>query len=95
MKNAALLVLLGLLSVLLADCVVSYPEFGPPPLREEVIIRRPGPGYVWIGGYWGWGGGRYYWNSGRWDRARSGKAWVPYRWEQNGRRWVLHNGYWR
>ena len=95
MKNAALLVLVGLLAVMLADCIVAYPTFGPPPLRAEVIVGRPGPGYVWIGGYWDWGGGRYYWVGGHWARGRAGRVWVPHRWEQNGNRWVLRRGYWR
>jgi hypothetical protein len=95
MKKAALLVLLGLISVFVADCFVGYPTFGPPPLRDEVIIRRPGAGYIWIGGYWGWSGGRYAWNSGHWTRAKAGRAWVPGRWEQRGRNWVWRRGSWR
>jgi hypothetical protein len=95
MKNAALLVLLGLISVFVADCIVAYPTFGPPPLRQEVMVGRPGPGYIWIGGYWGWSGGRYSWNSGSWTKAKPGKSWVPHRWEQNGRNWVFRRGYWR
>ena len=95
MKKWGFLVLLGLISVVLVDCIVSYPTFGPPPLREEVIVRGPGPGYIWIGGYWGWSGGRYAWNSGNWTRAKPGKSWVQHRWEQKGRNWVFQRGYWR
>jgi hypothetical protein len=95
MKKAALLGLLGLIAVLVADCLVAYPTFGPPPLRAEVIVVSPGPGHVWIAGYWGWSTGRYVWVPGRWTRARAGRAWVPGRWEQRGRKWVWRRGYWR
>ena len=49
MRKAALLVLMGVISVLLADCIVSYPTFGPPELRAEVTVGGPRPGYIWIG----------------------------------------------
>jgi hypothetical protein len=94
MKKAAFLVLLGILMVLLADCVV-YPTFGPPALRAEVMIGRPGPGYVWIGGYWIWRSGEYRWHPGHWERARHGRSWVDGRWEQRGHRWVWRKGHWR
>jgi len=95
MKKVAFVTILGILSLLLADCLVSYPNYGPPGLRAEVRIAPPGPGYVWIGGYWGWGGGGYHWHSGHWARARHGRAWVEGRWEQHGRRWAWHRGHWR
>src|SRR4029077_6672436 len=52
----------------LAGCVVApaRPYYGsevvavaPPPPREEFIGVAPAPGYIWIGGYWGWTGGRH------------------------------------
>jgi len=95
MKKAGWIVLLGITAVLLADCLVSYPRFAPPALRAEVVLASPGPGYVWIAGYYGWGGGRYYWGRGRWGRGRAGRAWVGGRWEQRGRNWVWRRGYWR
>jgi hypothetical protein len=94
MKKIAFVVLLGVLAALLADCIV-YPTIGPPALRAEAAIGRPGPGYVWISGYWTWSGGGYRWHSGYWARARRGRAWVDGRWEQRGQRWAWHKGYWR
>jgi hypothetical protein len=39
---------------------------------------RPGPGFVWIAGYWYPVEGHYLWRDGRWARPpHSGDAWVP------------------
>lgn len=96
MKKAIFLILLGFISVMAADCIISYPRMGPPGLRAEAAVGRPpGPGYVWITGYWGWGGGGYHWVSGRWARSRPGRAWVEGRWEQRGQRWAWRKGHWK
>jgi hypothetical protein len=95
MKKAAPLVLLGLLSLIVVDCIVTYPTFGPPPHRVEVIPARPGHAYVWVGGYWRWSGHNYVWVGGRWVRPRHGREWVPGHWEQRGRRWYWREGHWR
>ncbi len=95
MKKAALIALVGILAILFADCFYSYPRFGPPPLRAEAVIGVGRPGYVWIGGNWGWGGGGYHWHSGHWARARHGRHWTDGRWEQRGSRWTWRRGYWR
>ncbi len=67
-------------------------RIGPPPAERVVRVRRsPGPGYVWIGGYWYPDGARYRWHDGYWTRP-------PY----EGARWVaphhdgerFFNGYW-
>ena len=31
----------------------------PPPAPVEVVTVAPAPGFVWVGGYWGWSGARY------------------------------------
>jgi hypothetical protein len=54
----------------------------PPPPIVEVQPPMPAPGYLWIGGYYGWGGGRYFWHGGYWGHA-------PYGYH----RW--YGGYWR
>ena len=95
MRKAALLVLLGVISVLLADCIVTYPTFGPPEMRAEAIVGGPRPGYVWIGGHWGWSGGNYVWTRGHWAKAKRGRTWEPGRWEQRGRKWAWRDGRWR
>ena len=37
-----------------------------PPPQYEVVGVAPGPGYVWIGGYWNWVGRRHVWIGGHW-----------------------------
>jgi hypothetical protein len=54
-----------------------YAPVAPPPVRVETYAYAPGPGYVWINGYWGYRNNAYAWNPGRWERprdeARNGK----------------------
>ena len=60
-------------------------RIGPPPRPRVVRVqpRSPGPGFVWIDGYWYAAGGRYRWHNGYWSRP-------PY----EGARWVMphHDG---
>ncbi len=88
----------------LGGCVVTpgpaaYYEYedvpyGPPPVHTEVIGVAPAPGYIWIGGYWGWSHDHYSWNPGRWEAPRPGYRWAPPRWEQHGDRWRGTRGRW-
>ena len=59
-------------SLLVIGCgpgyVGVYARTAPPPLQAEAYGAAPGPGYVWINGYWGYRGNGYFWNPGRWDR---------------------------
>ncbi|HEY0745971.1 MAG TPA: hypothetical protein VGD63_04675 [Steroidobacteraceae bacterium] len=66
----------------------------PPPPRVEVIGVAPEPGYVWVGGYWGWVGGRHEWVSGHWVEGRPGRHWVPHAWVREGDGWRLRPGHW-
>ncbi len=94
MKKAALAALLAACFALMVDCYSSWPVFGPPGPYAEVMIGSPGPGYVWIGGYWGWSHGRYVWIRGHWARHR-GRTWVPGGWERHGEHYEYHRGHWR
>lgn len=68
----------------------------PPPPPREVMLERPTPAHVWIGGYWGWEHGRHAWIGGRWELApRSNVVWVAPRWELRAGRYVFIRGYWR
>lgn len=68
----------------------------PPPVYQDEIIERPGPGYVWIGGYWGWEHGRREWVRGHWELPPRGhRTWVEPRWEHRERGYVFIRGYWR
>ncbi len=80
-----------------ADTDVVLDEAPPPPERE-VIVARPSPAHVWIGGYWGVHAGRRVWVSGRWDLPpRANVVWVSPRWERHRHRpgYVFRPGYWR
>src|SRR6185369_6356598 len=63
----------------------------PPPPRVVRPSRAPGPGYIWVDGYWYPVGGRYKWHGGYWTRP-------PY----DGARWIgphydgqrFFEGYW-
>ena len=76
-----------------ADIVLVETE--PPPPREELVIARPSPAHVWIGGYWAWSGGRHTWIAGRWDLPpRPGSVWVEPRWERREHGYVFISGRW-
>ncbi len=50
----------------------------PPPPRYVAISPAPGPGYVWMAGYWGYNGAGYVWVPGRWAfTPHPGLAWIP------------------
>ena len=71
-------------------------EQAPPLPEREIIIARPSPAHVWIGGYWGWHAGRHVWVSGRWDLPpRAGVVWVAPRWVRHGHGYRFHSGGWR
>ena len=67
----------------------------PPAPRYEVVGVAPGPGYLWIGGYWGWRGGNHYWVDGRWERGRAGYRYEPHMWRRDGQQWHESQGRWR
>ena len=48
---------------------VYYASVPPPPLRAEYVGVAPGPGHVWVNGYWGWRGNAHVWVAGSWMRA--------------------------
>lgn len=95
---------MGAAVVALAACVPFPPpgalfiaaQFGPPP-PYEVVAVAPGPGFVWIRGYYSWGGGSYLWVPGRWERPPYyGATWVPGRWAHHPRQgWYWSEGRWR
>ncbi len=75
------------------EVVVS--EDPPPPVYEAVGVA-PGPGFVWIGGYYHWYGGRWVWYRGHYMRPpHRGAAWVGPRYERRNGRRVYIAGYWR
>lgn len=74
----------------------GFVAYGPPPPRYGVIGYAPGPGYVWMDGYWDRGGGGWNWVGGRWERPPHGRhAWMRSEWRHEGNGWRFHRGYWR
>ena len=67
----------------------------PPAPYVESYGLAPGPGYVWLGGYWNWVGNRHVWVGGRWDQGRPGHTWVPHNWTRSGNGWRLNGGHWQ
>ena len=86
---------LGSFSVPADACtdVDVYLNFGPPPVRYEVV-PAPRAGHVWVPGFWEWRGHRHVWVTGRWMRERPGYHYAPARWEEVNGRWVLRRGVW-
>ena len=77
------------------DHVISVDVPPPPlPIYEQPII--PGPGYLWVPGYWAWGDDfGYYWVPGTWVVApEPGLLWTPAYWAWNDGEYVFYPGYW-
>ena len=93
MRSLTAALLLGA-SLLATACAGAsggvYVRTGPPPLRREVIVASPGPGYIWVPGYYRYDRGAYVWVGGRYERPPRGRArWVPGHW-QNSRRGLYY-----
>jgi hypothetical protein len=65
----------------------------PDPVYEEQT-DSPGPGVVWVGGYWGWNGVDWGWTWGRWAAPPEGQVYVDPYYERVGGRVVYVRGYW-
>ena len=66
----------------------------PPGALVEVEGGVPGPGYVWIGGYWEWRD-RWVWQRGHWSKPpRAGARWEQGRWDHGRRGWRWRQGRW-
>ena len=78
-----------------AQEAVEVATVPPAPLVEEVY-DAPGPGYVWVTGYWGWYGGRWVWYRGSWCYPPHRHAlWVGPRYERRGGTTIWFSGHWR
>ena len=74
----------------------GYVSFGaPPPYPRAYYAPRPvmpGPGYVWVNGYWSPGPSRWMWTPGTWMMPPRPRAvWVAPRY--HGRSY--YRGHWR
>ncbi len=67
----------------------------PPPIQTEVIVEAPGPGYIWVPGYWAWQG-RWVWVRGSWVLPPHPRAlWIRGHWVHRGHGYVWIGGHWR
>jgi len=76
---------------------VAYSVPPPPaPYVVGAVGYAPGPGYVWVDGFWDLHGTRWVWVGGRWAVPPHGhRAWVADRWERHGEHWRYQRGHWR
>ncbi|HLK69812.1 MAG TPA: YXWGXW repeat-containing protein [Bryobacteraceae bacterium] len=80
-------------SAMAAEVIIRV---APPRPIVETRVVRPGPGYIWIGGYHRWDGGRYVWVPGRWELPpRAHAHWVAHRYVHRNGGWVFVEGRWR
>ena len=76
---------------LAADLSVGIRIGPPPPPRVFVQPVAPGPGYVWVDGYWYPVGHHYRWHAGYWTLPPyAGAAWIGPRHEGG----LYYHGYW-
>jgi len=94
---------IALLTAALGGCAseagvrsVAVVRVAPPAPRREVLVARPGPGFVWVGGYWRPQAREWVWVAGRWQRPpRAGAVWVAPRYERRRGSWVIVGAHWR
>ncbi|MGA8029572.1 MAG: hypothetical protein WB992_20715 [Bryobacteraceae bacterium] len=89
--------LLGLALAVGSANAQIYVRIGPPPPRREVVVARPGPGYIWVAGYHRWDGNAYVWVPGQWTLPPQPyyHRWVPGHWRRRSQGWFWVEGHWR
>ena len=67
----------------------------PPELPVYVQPICPGPGFIWIPGYWAYGPDGYFWVPATWVEAPEiGLLWTPGYWGWEDGFYIWHAGYW-
>ena len=70
-------------------------SIAPPLLPIYAQPPIPGPGYIWIPGYWAWDGTEYYWVPGYWAMPPAvDLLWTPGYWGWDNGVYVFNAGYW-
>ena len=70
-------------------------SIAPPPLPVYSQPPIPGPGFVWIPGYWSWDGAEWYWVPGFWETPpQIGYYWTPPYWAWDNGVYAFNAGYW-
>lgn len=92
-KNVLIAAILAFGFAATSLAAVVYVQVGPPTAIVETAPARPGPGYVWVGGYYRWDGARYRWVHGAW--VRHAGAWCEGHWRHvHGSGWYWVPGHW-
>jgi hypothetical protein len=77
-----------------AQVMVSV-SVAPPALPLYVQPPLPGPGYVWVPGYWAYSDDGYYWVPGTWiEPPAVGLLWTPGYWGWASGAYIWNAGYW-
>jgi len=88
------LLALGMAPTSHAAAFVSV-AIAPPPIPVYTQPICPGPGYIWVPGYWAYGPVGYYWVPGYWALPPFvGALWTPGYWGWADGLYVWHVGYW-
>jgi hypothetical protein len=70
-------------------------RIGPPVLPIYFQPICPGPGYIWVPGYWAYGPDGYFWVPGTWVfPPEEGLLWTPGYWDWDDSFYIWHEGYW-
>jgi hypothetical protein len=68
----------------------------PPAVVAGPVGVAPGPGYVWIDGYWDWVGGTWVWVPGTWVLPPRPRAvWVGPVYRHDHDHYRYYRGHWR
>src|SRR5437867_7224768 len=108
MKRKLLLFALAVLVIgALAACATGGGYYGgsyymvrtpppPPPVGYGIVGVAPGPGFVWVNGFWDWRGARWHWVPGAWMRPpRRGAVWIAPSWRPYRGGYRFYAGRWR
>ena len=74
--------------------VVEVPN-APPDPQPDVKTACPGPGHIWVAGYWDYIAGHHVWREGRWLQGKPDYEYVRARYEQSNGGWVFHRPHWK
>jgi hypothetical protein len=93
MKKLLVLMLFAGSSIVFGQFSIGI-RIGEPPAPRVIRVHpaNPGPGYVWVDGYWYPSNNRYVWHDGYYTRPPyEGALWITPRYESQ----QFYQGYWQ
>lgn len=79
----------------LPEVEIRVGRSAPPSARHEHKPPRPGRGFLWLKGSWGWHENDWTWMPGRWERpGQRGVKWVKARYRRDGNAWRYEPAHW-